>query len=295
MIDLHSHILTGIDVGAANLDMSISMARASVTNGVSVVACTPHILPGVYNNTGPQIRTAVAKLQQKLDELAIPLHLVAGADVHIAPSLVSAIRSGQVLTLHDTRYILIELPHHVAPPRADQFFFSLLAAGYVPIFTHPERLSWIQSSYDLLDRLVRSGVWVQITAGALIGSFGKRAQYLSEKMLAHGLVHIIASDMHNTQHRPPVLGEAWEVACRLVGDEEAGHLVVTRPHGILTNESPSKLPLPTPVANENDLPNYYGVKSDALRSQPFERAYISGDAGAGNGGGLLPRWMRRFF
>ena len=293
MIDLHSHILPGMDDGAVNLDMSIAMARASVANGVSVLACTPHILPGVYNNAGPQIRAAVAKLQQTLDELAIPLHLVAGADVHIAPSLVSAIRSGQVLSLHDTRYILIELPHHVAPPRADEFFFSLLVAGYVPIFTHPERLSWIHSSYDLLDRLVRSGVWIQITAGALIGSFGKRARYLSEKMLADGFVHIIASDAHNTQHRPPVLGEAWEAARRLVGDEEACHLVVTRPHGILRNESPSKLPLPTPVANENALPDYYGVKSNARGSEPFERSRI--DDGAGAGGGVLSRWMRRFF
>ena len=293
MIDLHSHILPGIDDGAENVDMSIAMARASVANGVSVLACTPHILPGVYNNTGLQIRTAVAKLQQSLDELAIPLRLVAGADVHIAPSLVSAIRSGLVLTLHDSRYILIELPHHVAPPRADEFFFSMLAAGYVPIFTHPERLSWMHSSYDLLDRLVRSGVWVQITAGALIGSFGKRAQYLSEKMLADGFVHIIASDTHNTQRRPPVLGEAWEAARRLVGDKEAGHLVVTRPHGILRNESPSKLPLPTPVADENEPPNYYGLKSHARGSVQFDRTYIDGDGGAG--GGVLSRWMRRFF
>ncbi|MCB1546114.1 MAG: capsular biosynthesis protein [Methylobacteriaceae bacterium] len=288
MIDLHSHILPGIDDGAPNLEMSVAMARASVANGVTVLACTPHIMPGVWNNSGPQIRQSVANLQKTLNELEIPLHLVTGADVHIAPDLVGAIRSGRVLTLHDTRYILLELPHHVAPVHADECFFQLLTAGYVPVFTHPERLSWIQQHYDLMRRLFDSGVWMQITAGSLTGSFGSRAKYWAEKMLCDGLVHILASDTHNVGHRSPVLAEGWDAARRLVGDDEAYHLVVTRPYGILNNDLPGSLPAP-PVAQlegRDEMPARSGQrKYRAARSDQHDRM--------GDGG--ISRWMRQLF
>ena len=116
MIDLHCHILPGIDDGAAEPSVSIEMAKAFVADGVSVVACTPHILPGLYHNSGPQIRQATAQLQQVLDREGIPLRLVTGADNHIVPSFVAELRSGHLLSLADTRYVLVEPPHHVAPP-----------------------------------------------------------------------------------------------------------------------------------------------------------------------------------
>src|SRR5262249_54839749 len=96
MIDLHCHILPGIDDWSADLPVSIAMARALVADGVTTVACTPHILPGVYHNSGPEIRAAVQQLQEALDQEGIPLHLVAGADVHIAPDLASGLQSGHL-------------------------------------------------------------------------------------------------------------------------------------------------------------------------------------------------------
>lgn len=291
MIDLHSHILPGIDDGARDLDMSIAMARASVADGVSVLACTPHIMPGVWNNSGPEIRAHVDALQQKLNELEIPLHLVVGADVHIAPDLVGGIKAGRVPTLHGTRYVLLEMPHHVAPPHADQCFYQLLTAGYVPIFTHPERLSWLSSHYELVRRLARSGVWMQITAGSLTGGFGKRAQYWAEKMLNDGLVHILASDTHNVTSRPPALGAGWEAACRIVGEDEAYHLVVTRPYGILNNSLPASLPLPPMEALENEHEDIKG-RPNAGRAIG---ALLGGDRGDEPDGGALSGWMRRIF
>src|SRR6516164_8698247 len=139
MIELHCHILPGIDDGAAELSVSLEMARSFVTDGVSVVACTPHILPGLYPNSGPQIRQAVAELQQILDKEGIPLKLVTGADNHIVPSFAEELRSGHLLSLADSRYVLVEPPHQVAPPRLEDLFFNILVAGYVPILTHPER------------------------------------------------------------------------------------------------------------------------------------------------------------
>src|SRR3954447_10675483 len=106
MIDLHSHILPGIDDGAADLAVALEMARQSVGQGVSVLACTPHILPGLYHNSGPQIRAATLDLQRLIDQEGIPLLLVTGADVHMTPDFVGGLRSGHLLTLADSRYVL---------------------------------------------------------------------------------------------------------------------------------------------------------------------------------------------
>lgn len=240
MIDLHCHILPGIDDGAAD----VAMARAAVDDGVSVVACTPHILPGLYHNTGPQIQQAVNDLQAILDEQAIPLRLVTGADVHIVPDFVGGLRSGHLLSVADSRYVLVEPPHHVAPVHLEDVFFGLLVAGYVPILTHPERLSWIKEQHATITRLLRAGVWMQITAGSLAGDFGRRAQYWAERMLCEGCVHIVASDAHDMARRPPNLGRGRKHAARLVGEKEAEHLVVTRPQGGISNAEPSNLPTP---------------------------------------------------
>lgn len=244
MIDLHCHILPGVDDGSSSLEESLEMARTMASEGVRIVACTPHIMPGVFNNDGWAIREQVAWLQQALDEAGVAIHLVVGADVQIAPDLVGGLRSGALLSLHDTRFVLIELPHHVLPPRLDDTLFGLMTAGYVPVLTHPERLSWIDRRYDLMKRLFDSGVWMQITAGALLGDFGKKPQYWAERMLAEGMCHIMATDAHDVKRRPPKLRAGFEKAAMLVGEDEAINLVLRRPYRILENRTASAMPPP---------------------------------------------------
>ena len=244
MIDLHCHILPGIDDGAADLSVSLEMARAFVADGVSVVACTPHILPGLYHNSGARIREATAQLQDILQQEGIALQLATGADNYIVPDFLAQLRSGHLLSLANSRYVLVEPPHHVAPPRLEEFFFGLLVAEYVPILTHPERLTWISSHYESVRRLVRAGAWMQITAGSLAGNFGRNARYWGERLLDEGCVHIIATDAHDLTRRPPNLSQGRELAAKRVGDTEAQHLVVTRPRGILHNDVPSDIPRP---------------------------------------------------
>jgi len=244
MIDLHSHILPGIDDGATDLGVSLEMARIAVADGVEIQACTPHILPGLYHNTGPQIRAATWELQQQLDAHGIPLQLITGADAHLVPDMASGLRSGHILSLADTRYVLVEPPHHVAPLRLEDFFFGLLLAGYVPILTHPERLTWIEQHYPTMVRLFEAGVWMQITAGSLTGAFGRAPLYWAERMLNEGRVHIIASDAHGINRRRPNLGEGRAAAAKWVGEAEAENLVLTRPRGILENVLPTQMPAP---------------------------------------------------
>ena len=256
MYDLHSHLLPAIDDGSPDYETSLTMARAFVDQGVLCVACTPHILPGLYPNTGPQIRKQVAELQQRLDEDGVPLKLVAGADNHIAPDFVAGLNRGHLLAIADTNYVLVEPPHHIAPARLEDLFFDILVGGYVPVLTHPERLSWIENKYDLIEKLAAKGVWMQITSGSVRGKFGQRPRYWAERMLQEGLVHILATDAHNTTSRRPDLAEGRAAAERIVGAEEATHLVVTRPLGMLSNAAPGAMPPPgcgRPSGDE-DLP-----------------------------------------
>jgi len=247
LIDLHSHLLPGCDDGSTDLAMSLAMARMASADGISTIACTPHILPGVYNNSGPAIRTAVARLAESIAEAGISISLVTGADVHIAPDLDVQLRDGRALTLNDSRYFLLEPPHHVLPPRLDDLIFGLQAAGYVPILTHPERLSWLEGHYELIRRLVSSSVLMQITAGSVIGRFGRRPRYWAERMLDEGLCHLLATDAHNTEQRAPRMAEARDFVAQRLGDDEAINLVLRRPQGILNNVSPAELP-PLPQA-----------------------------------------------
>jgi protein-tyrosine phosphatase len=279
MFDLHSHLLPGLDDGAADAGVSLAMARAYADQGVLTVVCTPHILPGLYHNTGPQIRDAVAKMQQRIDDAGITLKLLAGADNHLVADFVAGLKRGHLLSLADTSYVLVEPPHHVAPLRLDDFFFNLLLAGYIPVLTHPERLSWIEGKYEVIENLAAKGVWMQITCGSLRGAFGRRALYWAERLLSEGLVHILATDAHDPEIRRPDLLEGRQAAERIVGSEEAKHLVVTRPFGVLSNKLPKELPVP--------------VNPD-IRQEFRGQNGVTQTSSAGAGGGFARR-MRRLF
>lgn len=242
MIDLHSHILPGIDDGAKNLEMSLAMARIAVADGIHTMACTPHIYPGLYMNDAAGITAARDALQLALDELGIPLKLTTGADVHLVPGLLEKLRAGTVPCLHKTRYLLLEPSHHVAPPRFAESVFQLVAAGYVPVITHPERLTWVEDNYQVFVDLTRQGAWMQVTAGALTGVFGARAKYWGERFLGDGMTHILASDAHSAGRRVPVMSEARAIAERMLGKEEALLLVEGRQKALMEDVSPANVP-----------------------------------------------------
>lgn len=247
MIDLHSHILPGLDDGAQSLAVALQMARIASGDGIRVMACTPHIYPGVYANQKAAIFRAREALQAQLDQAGIALRLVTGADVHLVPGVFEGLRAGAIPSLHETRYVLLEPSHSVAPPRFAESVFELVTAGYVPVITHPERLAWIADHYHVLAGLTRQGAWLQVTAGSLTGVFGPGPKYWAERLLADGLTHILATDAHSAGRRAPVLSEARQVAEKLLGAAEAQQLVQGRQQVILDNLPPSQAAsLPAP-------------------------------------------------
>jgi protein-tyrosine phosphatase len=245
MIDRHSHILPGIDDGSGSLAISLEMARIAVKDGIRTMACTPHIYPGLYENQKDGIFAARDALQAQLDENGIALQLTTGADVHLVPGVLEGLRGGSIPSLHGTRYVLLEPSHHVAPPRFAESVFQLVAAGYVPVITHPERLTWIKDHFAMMAQLARQGAWLQVTAGALTGLFGPGPRYWAERFVGDGLTHILATDAHSCTRRVPVLSEGLAVAEKLLGPQEAQLLVQGRPAALLADTPPSKVaPLP---------------------------------------------------
>lgn len=239
MIDLHCHILPGIDDGSPDLTTSLAMARAAVADGIVLTACTPHVFPGRYDNSRQSIEHSVDALREALSTAHIPLQIVAGGDTRLVPGLLARLRAGEVPTLAGSAYLLLEPAHHAIPPEFEQSVYELLTAGYFPVITHPERLNWIDDYYDLFKRLAQRGAWMQITAGSLTGRFGSGARYWGEKMLDEGLVHLIATDAHGLNKRPPLLAEGRRAAERWVGAEEASRLVLERPRSIIAHQAPS--------------------------------------------------------
>ncbi len=252
MIDLHCHLLPGIDDGSPDLATSLAMARMAVEDGIEITACTPHIYPGLYENNAAGIKQRVTSLQQSLDNEGIALKLTTGADAHLTPELLGRIKQGTAPTLNGGRYFLLEPPHHVVPPRFEDSVFNFLVSGYIPVITHPERLTWIEDHYPVFTALARRGAWMQITSGSLTGRFGKSAQYWGEKMLDEGFVHILATDAHTTRRRAPLLAEGRKAAEKFVGKEEATRLVIERPRAIVDNIPPAQV-TPIPALRGNGV------------------------------------------
>ena len=236
MIDIHSHLLPNIDDGAVDMATAIEMAELAYSDGIRGIICTPHVKVGVYDNTSAIIKDAVRTLRDELQNREIGIELFVGADVHIAPDLKSRFEAGQVPTLAKSRYFLLEPSHHVLTPRMGEFAAGLIGAGFVPIVTHPERLSWISNHYSEFVHLNEAGCLVQITAGSITGNFGKYPQYYAEKMLDEGRVDIVATDAHDPVHRPPILSKARDVIAKRLGSVLADDMVLKCPMAILTNQ-----------------------------------------------------------
>lgn len=203
-VDLHCHILPGIDDGAKNLAQALAMARIAVADGIHTVFATPHHLNGVYRNPADVVLDQVGKLQAALDEAEIGLTLLPGAENHLVPELPAALRDGSALTLGGFgRAALVELPVHEIPMGAEELLDNIRGYGIVPIIAHPERNTALRRNPDRLAEWVEGGCLSQVTAQSCTGRFGEAVQAAARTMICRGLVHFVASDAHRDERRIP--------------------------------------------------------------------------------------------
>ncbi|MCB1687067.1 MAG: capsular biosynthesis protein [Halioglobus sp.] len=236
MIDLHCHLLPGVDDGPDSLDEALDMARLAVANGISHSVITPHIHPGRYENQLSTLQPQLAAYRKALAQHQINLQLTLGGEVRLSVEALAMIHQEEVPMLgqeNGFRIMLLEFPHSHVLPGSDKLVRHLLERNIRPMIAHPERNKDVMRSLDKLLPFLEAGCLLQVTAGSVVGKFGAMAQQRAVEMLERGWVSVLASDAHNLNYRPPELASGRAAAARLIGEAAADDLVQGRPASIL--------------------------------------------------------------
>lgn len=229
MIDIHHHLLPGLDDGSPDLETSVEMAKIAAADGISHIVCTPH------SNSRFQFKPAVvdgkiAELRQRLEHEGVSLKLGRGCDFHLTyENIQHAKRDPARFSINGLGFLLIEIPDYGLPQGLTDTFYQLQIAGLTPILTHPERNPTLQGDTERMGHWLRGGVLVQVTAGSVLGHMGRPAQKMAHRLLDRRWAHFIATDAHNTTSRPPRMHEAFDLIAAKYSPDYAHLLCISNP------------------------------------------------------------------
>jgi protein-tyrosine phosphatase len=245
MIDIHHHLLWGVDDGARDLAMSVAMAKASATDGVTHIVCTPHA-NGQFTYDRAANRDKVAELQATLDAERVPIRIGLGCDFHLSyDNIMDAKTDPARFSVNGLGYLMVEIPDYGIPAGLTETFYELQLAGLTPILTHPERNPTLQADHTRLGEWMRGGVLVQVTGDSVTGRMGRKAEKLAHELLKKRWVHFLATDAHNLESRPPRLSEARRVVETKYSRAYADALTVANPLAVFEGKpfEPSEEPI----------------------------------------------------
>ncbi|AST95936.1 tyrosine-protein phosphatase [Shouchella clausii] len=211
MIDIHCHILPGLDDGAQTREDSLAMAREAIKEGISEIIATPHHQHPSFQNDGSSVRKAVDALNNDLEAAGIELIIRPGQELRLYGEMTQGLASGSGLALADSKYVLIEFPSSEVPAYAARLLYEIGSEGYIPVIAHPERNKVFKEDPDKLYELVKNGALTQLTSSSVTGYFGKDIATFSRELVEANLVHVLASDAHNLVNRTFRMQEAFHV------------------------------------------------------------------------------------
>jgi protein-tyrosine phosphatase len=248
MVDVHCHILPGIDDGPDNMELSLTMAESAITDGITHVVATPHA-SHEYSFDYSRVRELCEELQARIGDRLI---LASGCDFHLNRENLDALRDdAHRFSINQRNYLLVEFNEYSIPPAMDQTLHEIQLLGLRPVITHPERNAILRLQTERLAKWVRLGCFIQVTAGSLTGTFGPGAQTDASRWIADGLVHFVASDAHNMRGRPLRLQPAFDLVREQFGEEKARGLFVENPMAAFEGRD---LPHVPQLPDENDMP-----------------------------------------
>ncbi len=219
LVDIHNHILPGLDDGPNSMEEATLLATNAVANGITHIIATPHHCNGEYMNVSSVVKEAVDHLNKELIDKAIPLEVLPGQEVHLNISILDDLNN-DLLTLADSgKYILIELPRNHIPIFTLEILFNIQLRGLIPIIVHPEKNSVLRKDKQKLYELVSRGSLVQITASSLIGIHGRALKKYTKDLIKHNLVHFISSDAHHYKKRPFLLKDAYQYVRKKISED----------------------------------------------------------------------------
>ena len=234
MIDIHVHILPGLDDGPGTQKKALGMARAAVKDGIQTIIATPHTLNGVFLNWRKDILAACNDFNIVLKEENIPLTVLPGSEVRLNPEIIDELSKGRIMTMNDAgKFLCLELPEQFIVKPVIAFINQLNKQEITPIITHPERNALIQQDNAILSQFISAGALSQITAGSLAGRFGKKASKCCIDIVNQGIFHFVASDAHSSGRRPPRLSIAFKKLKKMIGSTAAEKIMMNAPDRII--------------------------------------------------------------
>lgn len=236
-IDMHSHILYGLDDGARDIGTSMHMLRLAAKDGISGIILTPHNKPAHRRITHHSMAEKIEKLKTSLLEENITIKLYLGSELYYRSGLPEEIGGGHACTLAGSRYALVEFSPLDDYDYIRNGIYTMLMSGYYPILAHVERYQKVCEKKDGVADLAEMGCYLQMNAGSIMGRFGFRTKILSNKLLKRRLVHFVATDAHDTDKRAPHLADCADYIRRKYGESYARALLYDNPARILSNEA----------------------------------------------------------
>ncbi len=235
MIDLHSHILPGIDDGPETLDKSIELAKEYEDAGFKQIVATPHWIPGTaWMASANHVLQKVSAFNQELKQGHSAIHVYAGQEIAIDNNIAALLDQKQVLSLAGGPYVLIESPFQRFPFRWQKIFFAILSGGYRILLAHPERCDQIINDPSMIDAVLDVGAYLQVNADSFLGRYGKPVEKTAFRLAAQGYIHCLATDSHDPVYRSPRnFKKALALAERYIGPENTDIIVRQNPARVL--------------------------------------------------------------
>ncbi|QZY55325.1 tyrosine-protein phosphatase [Crassaminicella profunda] len=236
MIDIHCHILPGVDDGAKDLKESIEMARIAYKDGIRTIINTSHFYDTNDFVTGEQLKKKLINLQQKLKEENIDMEMLLGNEAYISPNLPELAERREVFTINHSRYLLLELPMQEIPMYTETVIYELRLKGFIPIIAHPERYAKVIEEPNIVCDFIGQGALIQVNSGSIRGRFGEAIQKTVYTLLRHNMVHLIGSDAHASKSRRPMLKKAFEKVSEITGQAYANQIFYEYPKAVIKDE-----------------------------------------------------------
>ena len=234
MIDIHSHILSRLDDGAKNMEMSLAMLKMAEERGTKTIVATPHYIKGVYENEFNKVFKLYNELKLEAKNSCLNIQILLGQEIMLDNHSLKLCKDERLKGINDTRYMLIEFPMNEIPKDALDLIYELRLLNYIPIIAHPERYVYIYESITKINEFVQEGCYLQINTGSLQGIFGKSIQSCAKQLVRYGMANFIASDTHSLNTRNPSLIEGYEIAKTI--DKDVLEKVINNSNLMLSNK-----------------------------------------------------------